>query len=63
MNLGSAAGGASAAVAANATSIEVLKQALDAQKLQGQAAVQLIQTAGQVGAQEPGKGTLVDARA
>ena len=39
--------------------ILVLKQALDSQKLQGQAAVQLIRAV-PVGAPEPGKGARVD---
>lgn len=48
----------------NVKTILVLKPALDAERLQGQAAVRLIQTAAQPqGAPEPGKGTLVDARA
>ena len=40
--------------------ILVLKQALDSQKLQGQAAVQLIRAVAAVGAREPGKGARVD---
>jgi hypothetical protein len=41
--------------------ILVLKQALDSQKLQGRAALQLIQAAQPVrGAPEPGKGAQVD---
>ncbi|MGE3175245.1 MAG: YjfB family protein [Planctomycetota bacterium] len=60
-----AASGVSTAQVQNAQDIAVLKKAMDVQKLEGQASVALIETAGQVGhgAHEQGKGASVDVRA
>ncbi|MBK8097350.1 MAG: YjfB family protein [Planctomycetes bacterium] len=52
---------ACAASVHNAQSLAVLKQALDVQKQEGQAALQLIQTSTPV--PEPGKGAAVDVTA
>lgn len=58
--------GASSASVQSAQGIAVLRRAMDLQKQEGQAVVQMLQTAGQVqqqAAPEPGKGSAVDVTA
>jgi hypothetical protein len=58
----SAASALAAANAQNAQSMAMLVKAMQAQRMMGQEALQLIASA-PVGAPEPGKGQLVDVRA